>query len=57
MSKFKYYIIDLCDPRVTGTNDVNLAFELSHSEEHFIIDNETQELIFESKRSEIELQN
>ena len=47
MSKFKYYIVNLFDGNVTGTNKKETAEELSQVEEYFVIDTETNELLLE----------
>ena len=39
--KFKYYITDLHEGAIQGTNDDKLAAELSTSEDYFVLETET----------------
>jgi len=39
--KFRYYITDLMDGKVAGTNDAAVAEDCSWSEENFVVDTET----------------
>jgi hypothetical protein len=38
---FRYYISDLHDGTIKGTNDQEVADSLSHCEEYFVVDTET----------------
>jgi hypothetical protein len=43
MMKFKYYVTDLCDGAVKGTNSVEYAESLAGSEDFFVVDSESGE--------------
>lgn len=41
MSKFKYYVTDLFDGRVKGTNSDTVARDLADSSDFFVVNSET----------------
>lgn len=41
MAKFRYYITDTLDGVIKGTNDEDVARDLSQSEDYFVVDTET----------------
>jgi hypothetical protein len=53
--KFRYYVTDLTDGSVKGTNSTKDADNLSYSEDFFVVDSETGEwLVADGERHDIE---
>lgn len=40
MAKFRYYVTDVIDGNVKGTNDTATAEQLAGSEDYFVVDSE-----------------
>ena len=53
--KFRFYITDLNNGQVSGTNDPDLAADVSLSEDFFVVDSETGEWI-NANGSHVEVQ-
>lgn len=53
-SKFRYYIVDMFDGTITGTNNENTAQSYSFSEGFFVVDSQTNEwLMDDGTREEV----
>lgn len=50
MAKFKFYITDLFEGIILGTNDDDKANQISVSDDHFVVDAETGEKIINGER-------
>lgn len=52
--KFRYLITSTYSGDTTGTNDKSVAEEISHSDEHYVVDCEACESIYEGQRTPIQ---
>lgn len=55
MAKFRFYITDLHEGRVKGSNDIQVALDYCHSEDYYAVDAETGEMFCEDgSRTKVE---
>jgi hypothetical protein len=52
VSKFRFYITDLYDGCIKGTDDPETAAETAESEDFFVVDTETGELLLPGRESQ-----
>lgn len=43
--KFRFYITDISEGNVVGTNDKAVAYEIAQSEDYYVVDTETGDWI------------
>lgn len=53
-TKFRFLIVDTFDGVAKGTNNEQLARDISDSEDHFVIDTKTQSWVVGGEEEEIE---
>lgn len=53
MGKFRYYLINVAEGEITGTDDSDVALEMAHSPDDFVIDTSTNEWLHDKEREEI----
>jgi hypothetical protein len=53
MSTFRFYITDLFNGQVVGTNDEAKAMEFTSSEDYFVVDSQTSEWVTTDGREEV----
>lgn len=51
---FRYYVTDINDGTVKGTDDEETAISYSFSEEHFVVDTKTGKWLIEGLSEDIE---
>jgi len=53
MSKFRFYIADISDGSIKGTNNEQDAKDLSASDNFYVVDSETGETLYNGDRTEV----
>jgi hypothetical protein len=55
MKQFRYYITDLFDGKIVGTDDICVAINSSSCEDYFVVDTHTNEwLLSDGTREQIQ---